>query len=736
MRYDPSPIDTSHVDLTEDLRQFAELLAHNNHDVWARHQKRLGWGWGPVRNDNLKEHPNLVPYDDLPENEKEYDRITAAELLKSVLAVGGTVELPPDPGAGHTSEQSRKSRRASLLDSWRSRRRRRLARDDYRKLAEGMLELHEPLLAFDIASEGLRNWSSDVRLCQIKALALARTGSLEDAETILNELKANDGDDQETLLILAYVHKEFGLSATTERERQRRLRSACAIYSEAYSSGAGYMTGINAATLSLLMGETTNSKRLAEQVRDTCLDESRNAEHEDYWLEATLGEAELILQRWTEAEKHYMNAARNAGDDPAWLTATGRNAHLILTHWNKDTASFDRCFPIPKIAVFAGHRVDRLGRPQPRFPADPAFETAVRAHLQQQLRALDVRIGFASAASGSDILFLETVRELGGRFSLVLPCKKDQFVRESVADGGAQWAARFEDLYQAADEVILASNQRLTAGSLSYDYANLLLYGLAQVRAEQLDTALVRLAVWDGKPGDGPGGTADIVSRWRQHGEVHVINPLEVQTGSAAAITLSATPDQAHELPRNGGCIVAMLFSDVEKFSSLTDEQIPLFVEHFLRGVANLRETSKHAPQYANTWGDGLFLVFSHLESAGEFAFELLDLVKTTDWENLGLRSDLELRIALHAGPVYEYEDPFRNGGGANYIGTHVNRAARMEPVTPAGYIYVSQAFASLAREQGLEKFEFVYAGETELPKSAGLVPMYAMRPAALLKTE
>jgi ryanodine receptor 2 len=60
MRYDPSPIDTSHVDLTEDLRQFSELLAHNNHDVWAQHQKREGWTWGPVRNDERKEHPNLA----------------------------------------------------------------------------------------------------------------------------------------------------------------------------------------------------------------------------------------------------------------------------------------------------------------------------------------------------------------------------------------------------------------------------------------------------------------------------------------------------------------------------------------------------------------------------------------------------------------------------------------------------------------------------------------------------
>jgi hypothetical protein len=86
--YNPKPIDTSHIDLSPDLLKLVELLAQNNHDHWA--QKRLDEGWrhGLKRNDSEKEHPDLLPYNDLPESEKEYDRRTVVEAIKAIIALG------------------------------------------------------------------------------------------------------------------------------------------------------------------------------------------------------------------------------------------------------------------------------------------------------------------------------------------------------------------------------------------------------------------------------------------------------------------------------------------------------------------------------------------------------------------------------------------------------------------------------------------------------------------------
>jgi hypothetical protein len=91
MTYEPKPLDTSAVVLPPDVLALTEKLAENTHEVWARGRLQQGWTFGPVRDDANKKHPCLVPYAELPESEKEYDRNTAIEALKAVLALGYVV---------------------------------------------------------------------------------------------------------------------------------------------------------------------------------------------------------------------------------------------------------------------------------------------------------------------------------------------------------------------------------------------------------------------------------------------------------------------------------------------------------------------------------------------------------------------------------------------------------------------------------------------------------------------
>lgn len=92
MTYSPNTIDTSGIRLTSDLEQLVEKLAQNNHDHWARKRIDEGWSYGQTRNDNEKTHPDLVPYDQLSEAEKEYDRKTIVEALKVIVALGYEVK--------------------------------------------------------------------------------------------------------------------------------------------------------------------------------------------------------------------------------------------------------------------------------------------------------------------------------------------------------------------------------------------------------------------------------------------------------------------------------------------------------------------------------------------------------------------------------------------------------------------------------------------------------------------
>ncbi len=91
-QYIPCPTDTSGIEMPEDLVELTEQMARNVHEVWARTRIGQGWSYGPTRNDDLKQHPCLVPYDDLPESEREYDRNTALETLKLIRSLGYKIE--------------------------------------------------------------------------------------------------------------------------------------------------------------------------------------------------------------------------------------------------------------------------------------------------------------------------------------------------------------------------------------------------------------------------------------------------------------------------------------------------------------------------------------------------------------------------------------------------------------------------------------------------------------------
>ena len=86
--YIPQPIDTKDVELPEELKALAEQMAKNVHEIWAETRIAQGWTYGPERNDAKKKHPCLIPYEELPEEEKVYDRNTSIETLKFILKAG------------------------------------------------------------------------------------------------------------------------------------------------------------------------------------------------------------------------------------------------------------------------------------------------------------------------------------------------------------------------------------------------------------------------------------------------------------------------------------------------------------------------------------------------------------------------------------------------------------------------------------------------------------------------
>lgn len=90
--YHPKLIDLKHVDLPEGFNELRETIAENAHDMWAMERQSEGWTYGLKRDDSKLETPDMVPYGNLPESEKEYDRIMAEDTLRLLMALGYKVE--------------------------------------------------------------------------------------------------------------------------------------------------------------------------------------------------------------------------------------------------------------------------------------------------------------------------------------------------------------------------------------------------------------------------------------------------------------------------------------------------------------------------------------------------------------------------------------------------------------------------------------------------------------------
>ena len=169
-----------------------------------------------------------------------------------------------------------------------------------------------------------------------------------------------------------------------------------------------------------------------------------------------------------------------------------------------------------------------------------------------------------------------------------------------------------------------------------------------------------------------------------------------------------------------------MLFGDIRGFSKLGDAELPRFVDSVLGPFAEVIDRYGADVLLANTWGDGLYLVFDDAGKAARCALDLQTAMAGIDLATAGLPDHLALRIGGHLGPVYSGQDPIIKQ--QNFFGAHVSRAARIEPVTPEGCVYVTETFAAVLAIHNAAEFTCDYVGMTEAAKDYGKMRMVLLR--------
>ncbi len=139
-------------------------------------------------------------------------------------------------------------------------------------------------------------------------------------------------------------------------------------------------------------------------------------------------------------------------------------------------------------------------------------------------------------------------------------------------------------------------------------------------------------------------------------------------------------------------------------------------------------ERHDDAVAYRNTWGDAVYAVLTDVVSAAACALEMQEAMEAIDLEACGLPGHLALRLGAHVGPVFPIQDPVLRTQA--YMGSHVSRTARIEPVTPPGAVFATEAFAAaLELEHG--RFGFDYVGHIPAAKDYGRLRMYRLHPAS-----
>jgi class 3 adenylate cyclase len=547
--------------------------------------------------------------------------------------------------------------------------------------------------------------------------------------------------DPETIAGIGFIFKE----SWKYSHHCRDLEISRDLFLASFRKNKKTNTGINAAWLSWLTGDDAMAKQLSTEVLKLLPPFGLEASYDEL---IDLAEAQLLIGREDDACKLYEEAMKQSETVNYISIVTARQQLYFLREagFKIPHEALEILTP-PTIVVFTGHSIDHPSFQTSLFPSD--MEADVKRIITEKLRSINAKIGYSSASCGADIIFIEALLSLGGEINIILPFAISDFVENNVRHAGPRWEKRFEKALQQAHSVTFACEDRYLGHDMLYRFSNHVMHGGAVMRGKFLTTEPHLMAVWHSRTESIPGGPADFIDRWTNISTLHLIDLDEIVTGDDASTEkidtelvqpqnfsvtfdpfISQSPDRV---------IKSMMFSDLSGYSKLQDEHIPSFLD-FLAKLNCAMEKIGVTLESLNTWGDAVFAVADSAIKIADFGLRYCDII-----ENLGKKYPefpfpIRARISLHSGPVFIAEDPFIKK--MNFYGGHINRAARLEPVTTVGQVYATQQFVALLHgetnderneyvQKGLkyyERYATEYVGMISLAKSYGQQEVYHLR--------
>jgi len=559
---------------------------------------------------------------------------------------------------------------------------------------------------YERTREAIEKYPDDPEVRYLQALAMARLGDPHAALRLYERNRVEEIGTEDAIALKGRLLKDLAVRSSGA-EQVNLYHQASDAYRNAFRLSDGYFSGINAATTSFLAGDGDEAHELAAAIGRR----PDVANPQDYFAAASAAEAKLVCGEIESATALFADARRRPDASPGMIASTARQVALIAG----------------KLAATENQRNDLLAsiRPTPvihycghMFAAGWDEEAMIAESVRSILAESDVLIGYGQLACGADILVAEALIERGGELHVVLPFAEEDFIKSSVAVGGAEWVSRYEETRNAASSVTFATEMRWVNDDQQFSYCAKLVMGLAQLRASVMQAETFQLAVWDGAPTKAIAGTAAHCAEWAElGGQSRIISvPTARPPLNSAALT--------HVPGRPSWTLCSMLFADFAGFSRLDEDRLSRFLEVVMGRIAGVLDRHSTVVLHRNSWGDAIFAVIKTPAMAAEIALEIQAELDSATLRSIGLPPEGGMRISLHHGPIFEHFDAVQNA--RTFYGTEVTVAARIEPRVPVGAIYTTQPFAALI-ESDVNNHHFEYVGKMDLAKNYGERILYRL---------
>lgn len=618
-----------------------------------------------------------------------------------------------------------------------------------------------------LAKKAYNKHPENANLAQAYSLVLLKTGALAESRKLLYPIlgifpKKDAATEEEQISLNDLMNSQFLKESAADimanighifREswkysRQcRDLEISRELYLTSFNKEQKTDTGMQAAWLSWLTGEDDQAKQLASAVLRLLPPYGLEA---NFYELINLAEAQLLLGREDDACKLYEEAMKQHDSNDYISVVNARQQLYFLREagFKIPNAALEILIP-PTIVVFTGHAIDHPSFQVALFPQE--LEEDVHRIILDKLQNINAKIGYSSASCGGDLIFIEALQSIGGEVNIILPFAISDFIETNVRHAGPRWEKRFEKAIASAHSISFACEDRYLGHDMLYRFSNNVMHGSAVMRGQFLTTEPHLMAVWHSRSDSAPGGPVDFIDRWTNISTLHLIDldelgaPIEnVNTSDKIDQALISVQRSALDfdpfIEKNPDRVIrSMMFSDLSGYSKLQDEHIPAFLD-FLEKLNRAMEKIGVPLESINTWGDAVFAVADSAIKIADFGLKYCDLIESLGKKYPDFPFPIRARISLHSGPVFIANDPFIKK--MNFYGGHINRAARLEPVTAVGQVYATQQFVAMlygetnderneSVQKGLkyyDRYSTEYVGMISLAKSFGQQEVYHLR--------